>query len=394
MTKPDALLLTPEAPYPLVGGGPMRTASLAEYLSREYALDVIVFCEPGRPDPASAFPPGLARRAGVIELPYHSKRWPARVARNLIRFLRGRPPLNDRFSGFAKPIQDFLAGHRYKLAVVEHFWCAAYADEIAPHAETLVLDLHNVESVRYARSAPFHPWPMSVGLRRVAHACQRTERHWLPRFSLLLTASAEDARRVAQIAPGCRCAVYPNALPLVSRPQRAEEDVVVFSGNFDYPPNIAAVRFFRDRVWPRLSRRWPQLRWRLVGRNPGGVRRHVRSDPRIELTGPVEDALTELAAAKVVVVPLLSGSGTRVKIIEAWAAGRAVVSTSIGAEGLPAVNGQHLMLADTPEAFAQAVTALLESPDERRRLGQAGRLLYERELTWPAAWESLQRAGI
>jgi glycosyltransferase involved in cell wall biosynthesis len=170
--------------------------------------------------------------------------------------------------------------------------------------------------------------------------------------------------------------------------------VVVFSGNFDYPPNIAAVRFFRDRVWPRLSRRWPQLRWRLVGRNPGGARRHVRSDPRIELTGPVEDALTELAAAKVVVVPLLSGSGTRVKIIEAWAAGRAVVSTSIGAEGLPAVNGQHLMLADTPEAFAQAVTALLESPDERRRLGQAGRLLYERELTWPAAWESLQRAGI
>lgn len=394
MTKPDALLLAPEPPYPLVGGGPLRTASLAEYLSRHYTLDVIVFREPGRPDPASAFPPGLARQVGGIELPHSSKHWPAWLVRNSIRLLRGRPPLNDRYAGFAKPIQDFLAGRRYRLAVVEHFWCAPYADAIAPHAETLVLDLHNVESVRYDRSAPFHPWPMSLGLRRIAHACQRMERLWLPRFSLLLTTSAEDAGRVTQIAPGCRCAVYPNALPLLPQPRRVEEDVVVFSGNFDYPPNISAVRFFRDRIWPRLNRRWPQLRWRLVGRNPGGVRRHVRSDPRIELTGPVEDAITELAAAKVVVVPLLSGSGTRIKIIEAWAAGRAVVSTSIGAEGLPAVNGQHLILADTPEAFAQAVASLLESPDERQRLGRAGRLLYERELTWPAAWECLRKAGI
>jgi glycosyltransferase involved in cell wall biosynthesis len=91
------------------------------------------------------------------------------------------------------------------------------------------------------------------------------------------------------------------------------------------------------------------------------------------------------------VVPLLSGSGTRLKIIEAWAAGTAVVSTSLGAEGLPARHGENILLADSPESFASMVTLLLESPLERQRIGRAGREQYERDLTWNAAWAALDR---
>jgi glycosyltransferase involved in cell wall biosynthesis len=112
-------------------------------------------------------------------------------------------------------------------------------------------------------------------------------------------------------------------------------------------------------------------------------------DARIELSGPVEDAIRELASAKVVVVPLLSGSGTRFKIIEAWAAGRAVVSTSMGAEGLPVKQDENLLLADNPATFADAVTSLLTSAECRQRLGAAGRLLYESEYTWESAWKKL-----
>ena len=90
-------------------------------------------------------------------------------------------------------------------------------------------------------------------------------------------------------------------------------------------------------------------------------------------------------------VPLLTGSGTRLKIIEAWAAGTAVVSTSLGAEGLPARHGENILLADSPESFASMVTLLLESPVERQRIGRAGREQYERELTWNAAWSALDR---
>jgi len=107
------------------------------------------------------------------------------------------------------------------------------------------------------------------------------------------------------------------------------------------------------------------------------------------LTGFVENALTSLAQAQVAIVPLLAGSGTRVKILEAWAAGTAVVSTTLGAEGLECRDGEHLILANGPEDFAQAVSSLLESPADRARIGSAGRLLFEQSYTWPAAWSRL-----
>jgi glycosyltransferase involved in cell wall biosynthesis len=115
----------------------------------------------------------------------------------------------------------------------------------------------------------------------------------------------------------------------------------------------------------------------------------VSGDPRIELTGFVEDAVASIAAARVAVVPVLAGSGTRVKILEAWAAGTAVVSTTLGAEGLGCSDGEHLLLADDPGSFAGAVTQLLESGAAREKIGAAGRKLFEDRFTWPAAWRSL-----
>jgi glycosyltransferase involved in cell wall biosynthesis len=105
--------------------------------------------------------------------------------------------------------------------------------------------------------------------------------------------------------------------------------------------------------------------------------------------GPVPDAIPELARSRIAVVPLRTGSGTRLKILEAWAAGLPVVSTSIGAEGLPAKDGEHLLLADSAAEFVDAVTRLLTCPVLCRSLGAAGRLLVEKEFTWESAWESL-----
>jgi len=392
--RPSALLVSPEAPYPVRGGGAVRTASVLEYLGRRYELDLIAFRQPGAPHPAAVLPPGLIRQLQVIDLPYHAKSGLARLVRNLPRYLRGCPPLVDRFGGFGRTVSGFLRGRNYELAVIEHSWCAPYLEQVAPHARRMVLDLHNIESVLYDRWARTAGWPLSVALRGYCRASLEVERRWLPGFSLLLAASPEDSRAVRQIAPGPRCEVYPNTIPLAPQPVQPEENVVIFSGTFDYAPNISAVRFFRSEIWPLLRERWPELRWRLVGLNPEAVKKHVRRDPRIELRGPVEDAIGAIAAARVVVVPLLAGSGTRVKILEAWAAARAVVSTSLGAEGLPGRDGEHLLLADTPKAFAGAVSSLLESAQTRRRLGEAGRALYEKHFTWETAWAILERIGI
>ncbi len=372
----------------------MRTASLIEYLASRYQTDLIVFREPGAPDPRAAMPAGLLRDILVVDLPAHGRSPAARALRNLRRLLRGVPPLNDRFHGFEAQMRRWLDNRRYALAVVEHFWCAPYAGLLRLHADRLILDLHNVESELHEGLARSEPPLLRPAYRRFARCCRRLEALWLREYSQVLATSEEDAARVRAIAPGALAVVYPNALPPVPQPRVPEQEAIVFSGNLEYPPNVAAVRFFRREVWPRLRAERPRLLWRVFGKNPQGVARYLRGDPQIELIGPVEDAIEMLARAQVVVAPLLAASGTRFKILEAWAAGRAVVSTTIGAEGLGARHGEHLLVADEPRSFAAAISALLDSAERRRALGEAGRSLYERRFSWEAAWSRLAEAGI
>jgi glycosyltransferase involved in cell wall biosynthesis len=389
MPRGGALLLVPEAPYPMHGGGAMRSASVLAYLAQRYEVDVVVFREPGAPDPAMLFPAGLAREIHVLDLPFHRRDRISQAVRNLGRLAREVPPLTDRFSGFGVPISAFVRGRRYEVAVIEHFWCAPYWEQIAPVSRRTVLDLHNIESVLHARCARSQNGRQGLAHSIFQRAARELEAAWLPRYEEALTASSEDAEIARAIAPGIKVTVYPNAIPFVPLPAAVERDVVAFSGNLEYHPNVSAVRYFRNEIWPVLRERWPSLVWRLIGKNPGAVRQHTNGDPRIELSGPVKSGIDELAAAKVVVVPLLAGSGTRFKVIEAWAAGRAVVSTTIGAEGLPARHGENLLIADDACRFGDSVSQLLTSPALRARLGETGRALFESELTWEAAWQKL-----
>lgn len=387
--RPLAVVVAPEAPYPLAGGGTLRSASLLHYLARHYDLDLIVFRERGEPDPARPLPPGLVRRVTVIDLPVHSRSRAARALRNTARVVRRIPPLVDRFSGFEREVAQALEGQSYAIGVIEHLWCASYGKQLAPVCQRIVLDLHNVESVLHARSAEVAPGADRFAHRVFARAAFRLESALLPCFSQILTASASDAELALKRAPRARVTVYPNAIPLPPLRSMRRDEAVVFSGNLGYHPNISAVRFFRRQVWPRLRQRWPALVWRLVGKNPEAVRRWTSRDPRIEVRGPVCDAVEELAHAKVAVVPILAASGTRLKILEAWAAGLPVVSTPLGVEGLPVENGCHVLLADQGADFAEAVSRLLESRDLQQKLGQAGRRLLESRFTWEKAWESL-----
>ena len=384
-----ALFLAPEAPYPLIGGGAFRAASLLEYLAQSYTVDAIVFRTAGA---SVELPAGLVDRLDTIELPRHSKHPAARVWRNAGRLLRRSPPLVDRFSGFGAEIAALIEDRPvYDLGLVEHFWCAPYHEQIGPRCRRTVLDLHNIESAWHLGSSQVAPWPQSIAHGVFERAAIELERRWLPRYSLLLATSPQDAERIRQIAPEARAAVYPNAIPLVIRPPRAEQDIIAFSGTLEYEPNRTAVKYFAAEIWPRLHAQWPGLKCQLIGRNPEAVERYVAGKPGIECTGLVDDAMSYLAAAKVAVAPILSGSGTRLKIVEAWAAGVPVVSTTLGAEGLPARHGENILLADDPAGFAAAVSSLLDSCAERERIGRNGREQYEKDLTWNAAWRVEQR---
>jgi glycosyltransferase involved in cell wall biosynthesis len=388
-------MLTPEAPYPLAGGGPMRTASILEFLASTHDVDVIAFREQEQPDPAGAIPSHLVRRIVTLELPFHSRSVLARAVRNARRYLKHASPLVDRFTGFESHIEEALRGRRYDLAVVEHFWCAPYCELLRKYCDRVVMDLHNIESVLLARCGKVEKFPRSAVFRRFARATRRLEHRLLPCFSALLVSSDHDAVEIRKVAPYTKVIVYPNAVPL-SPPLETQQhdDAIVFSGNLEYEPNRSAVTHFQQCIWPLLKQRWPALRWRVIGKNHHRVKSQLSGDPRVDVIGPVADAITALASAKVAVVPLLAGSGTRIKIIEAWAAGVPVVSTSIGAEGLPGLSGEHFLIADEPAAFCEAVSTLLNSNDLRLRLAANGRHLYETDLSWPAVWQRLQTTGL
>ena len=347
-----------------MGGGALRSASLLGYLQKRYSVQTLT--------------PALRP---------HARHLPARIWRNSVRLVRGQPPLFDRFSGYEDQIAASLRG-TYALGVVEHFWCASYAPLLRTCCDRVALDLHNIESQLARTHAAAARWPESWASAGFANAYERLEHEWLPKFDVILAASEDDRARVSH--PDVR--VFPNALPEISRPCVPETNAIAFSGNLEYHPNIEAVRWFRENIWPRVRESAPDAEWRLIGANPGAVARFTGGDPRIRVVGPVDDAVACLAQARVCVVPLLSGSGTRFKILEAWAAARAVVSTTLGAEGLEA-SGEHLVLADDAQQFAGAIVRLWNDSELRGKLGEAGRAHYLERFTWPAAWRKLEDAG-
>ncbi len=353
----------------MYGGGQIRICSLLEYVARKSDVDLVVFSDYGEVEMPRAF-----RRMYTVHLPRHSRRLLPKLWRNASRYLRRVPPLVDRFSGREAEIGRFLEGQTYDAALLMHFWTAPYEPLVRRHAARVVLDLQNVESDLMAQLGPF------------GEITRRWEREWLPRFDAVLAPCAEDVAKLPVPA-----IVYPNAIPAPPEtPPAIRRQGLAMSGNFDFTPNREGLRWFQNRVWPRLRQRFPGLRLRLIGRASD---RQPLSEG-MEATGTVADAYVELARAEAAVIPLFSGSGTRLKILEAWAAATPVVSTTLGAAGLGAVDGKDLLLADDEESFVEAVSFCLTDPARASdRTGHARRTLQDR-FTWPRAWAKLEECRV
>jgi glycosyltransferase involved in cell wall biosynthesis len=387
----NALMLSPEPPYPLDGGGAYRTASLLHYFARFAEVDLILISNSGAP---AILPPGLVRTQHCVPLPYHSRGLMARYFRNARRAIQGIPPLVDRVGGLGASIERAISGRRYDFGIVEHSWCGPYIGQLSRCCETTILDLHNVESVLDERCARISTGLVRAGHERFASASRRLEADLFPRYSLVLAASEQDARAVRGIAPGARVEVYPNALPWVETPHSIELPQVVFPGNFEYHPNIDAVAFLTGEIWPLVRRVYPELRLRLVGRGDRFIRHLLPKGPverhGIEVTGPIADARSEIAQARVVVAPLRAGSGTRIKILEAWAAARCVVATPLAAEGLAAQDGINIALASGASEFAAEMVRLLGDSIVRERIATLGRRTFEELYSWEAVWKTIE----
>jgi glycosyltransferase involved in cell wall biosynthesis len=206
--------------------------------------------------------------------------------------------------------------------------------------------------------------------------------------------SEADEQRLLKEAPGVRTAVIPNAADVVyyqprPRDPRSDGRTVVFFGLLSTVPNIDGVVHLVQDIWPRIAAAHPKARCKIIGGRPPPSLLAL-AGPRVEFTGFVSDLRPHLAAAAAVVVPLRLGGGTRLKIVEAMAMGRAIVSTSLGAEGIEAVPGRDILIEDQPPAFADAVSRLLAEPGLAERIGQSARQLAVDRYSWSEAARGLE----
>jgi len=223
--------------------------------------------------------------------------------------------------------------------------------------------------------------------RLKAFAMSKAERHYIPRFDGCVVVSVADRELLQRAIPGAQAVVIENGMDcaqLQPLPESSSGSGLLFAGVISYPPNTDGVLLFARSILPRIRALVPDVKLHVVGHSPPARVMALGREPGIEVTGYVDDILPYYRLSKVVVVPLRAGGGTRLKILEAMALGRAVVSTTIGCAGLEVRHGVHILVADDPQQFADCVVRLLRDDALRAELAGNARRLVEQRYDWRA----------
>jgi glycosyltransferase involved in cell wall biosynthesis len=296
---------------------------------------------------------------------------------------------------FQARFDEELASNDYDVVQVEFSQMAVFGFRRSDARRPLfVLDEHNIEYSLIERTAQAaETWDRKLyaslnwkKLRAEEHAAWR-------RFDGVALTSRNDERMLQGDIPGVRTAVVPNAVDLEQFcpiPVPREPKTLLFFGAMNYHPNIDGVGHFLDETFPLIRAKCPGVRLQVMGQSPpDSIRARAASD--VEILGFVDDPRPYLDRATAIVVPLRIGGGTRFKIVEAMAKGKAIVSTTLGAEGLDVEHEKNALLADDPESFARQVERLLNDPDLAENLGRAARVRAEESYGWGAAVDRLER---
>jgi sugar transferase (PEP-CTERM/EpsH1 system associated) len=384
------LFLTPQLPYPPQKGTALRNWGLIAGLARRHEVSVLSFLDPGQaPEPGTRL---LETCARVEAVPPPDRNLLVRF-RDLLATRKADMALRLSSRHFGERLRAWMTDEQYDVVHIEGIELAPYLDilDSASPRPLVVFDDHNCEYLLQKRvfatdlRAP-RRWPGAVysffqwqRLRRYeARVCRRADR--------VFAVSEADAAALHRLVPEAALTVIPNGIDTrVYRPDPQAGSAVpelTFTGTMDFRPNVDAMLWFGENVLPRVRGAIPEVHVSIVGQRPHRRLNALREDPSVTITGFVDDPRPYIAAASVYIAPLRMGGGTRLKLLEAMAMGKAVVATRLGAEGFPVVNGLQMMLADTPGTFSAAVIALLRSPRRREELGRAGRRFVVERYDW------------
>ena len=388
----NLLMVSPHLPSPSWGAG-NRSYHLLKALAREHAVSLVALTTDTGDGTEDAMLAEMNLKQ-VIKVPLSDSLQAKRV-QQVLSILRGRSRLLDAYhvEAVQQELDALFSKDHYDLVLFESVFMADYR---LPEGTPVIIDQHNIEYEllyrTYQREKSFarkwYNWWESRQLKPVElERCRNAQG--------VLVTSEREALVLKPLLPDSVIAVVPNgvdteAFQRVSQEQQFS-DRIVFTGSMDYYPNVDAVLYFARECWPLIRLKVPTATWQIVGRNPLPAVQNLAQLPGISVTGSVPDVKPYLADATVAIAPLLIGSGTRLKILEALAMGKAMVSTSLGCEGLPVVSGKHLIVADQPELFAQAIVDLLQNTEQRMSLGRAGRELAE-TYSWQHSGDVVVRA--
>lgn len=393
------LFITEQFPYPLDTGGNVRTFNILRGLAQAHEITLLASHTAAVPDSHRLEVAQLCREIKLVRTQPHSL---VRELGSLARSLISRQPfllLRHARRAVRRELGTLLESRSWRFDAVHfnHLDAALYERSI-PRGIFRVLDQHNVvtnqvKSTLGAEGRVLHRALLRLELPKLsvfeAQTCNEMD--------VCLVCSEPDRAVLLGMGVTARIVVVPNGadpdyfVPATTLTADARE--VVFVGTLDYDPCEKGVWYFCTEILPLLRQHIADIRFVVVGRNPSSrLRMRAALDRNIVITGRVADVRPHVQKAGVFVVPLLSGSGTRLKIVEALAMGVPVVSTTIGAEGIDGRDGVHFRIADTPAAFARAVLEILGNPQMAQSLRLAGRDLVQERYSWQSACRSLQGA--
>ena len=389
-------------PYPAHGGVLQRGFNLLRELGRSHEVHLLAFHHPDELAPGEAVEASrrelgrFCREVEYFEL--WPKKSPLHTALALgVAALHPAPfsVLAQRNRALSDRIRELSRSNRPPDVV--HLDTVALAPYSAACGQIpTVLGHHNIESQLMERRADHERGALRRAYVQLqARRLRRYESRVCRKFHLNVTVSDADAELLGQICPGVRTVVIPNGVDTEYFQPRwgKEAPAIVFTGGMNMFANRDAVEWFLDAVWPIIRQRVPGVHFYAIGQRPSPrVLEFAASDGSVSAPGHVPDIRPWVEKAAVYVVPMRVGGGTRLKVVDAMAQGKAIVSTTLGAEGIRGDDGVHFVLADDPQAFADRVIRLLGAPDERRRLGEAARARAATHYAWRALGERLSQS--
>jgi len=393
--KPRRILfLTPQLPYPPEQGTAIRNYNLIREVASRHKVALLSFAHSMRP--LSSVNPLRQICSPLCAVPF-----PIRSTRDRLRTLltTRAPDMAHRLRSaeFASSLRKLLTEESFDLVQVEGIELAPYIplmrQWLGERCPSIVFDDHNAEYLLQRRAckadlARARRWPAALYSWIQWHRLMRFERLICRNSEGVVVVSDADARALRQLAPELQPLVIPNGVDVERYHPQLPDSLplhhpsIVFTGKMDFRPNIDAVLWFFRHVWPLIAVALPNVHLYIVGKSPHVSLLPMGRDPRVAVTGYVEDILPYFGGADVYVVPLRVGGGTRLKVLEALSAGLPLVSTSLGVEGISLISGTHALLADTPQGFCRAVCSLLRDPQRGQALGVAARRFVLEHYDW------------